>query len=139
MAIENNGVNINTVSVRPSAVITNPAEQMKLDKSASEENVSVKGPKIENKPSIHQNEEMLEQKLQEAKDTLQTHFDVNNKKLNFSVHNDSDRMVVRVIDPESGETLKELPSEAVLKMVANIEKFQDDISKRSGLLFDEIV
>ncbi len=81
----------------------------------------------------------LEQKLLEAQDTLQAHFDVNNKKLNFSVHGDTGRMVVKVIDPESGEILKELPSEAVLKMAANIEKFQDNISASSGLLFDEMV
>ncbi|KXO14105.1 hypothetical protein AKG98_171 [Moritella sp. JT01] len=85
------------------------------------------------------NDVNLEQKLLEAKDTLQAHFDVNNKKLNFSVHGDTGRMVVKVVDPESGEILKELPSEAVLKMVANIEQFQDNISASSGLLFDEMV
>ncbi|MFT5807030.1 MAG: flagellar protein FlaG [Moritella dasanensis] len=81
----------------------------------------------------------LEQNLLEAKDTLQSHFDVNNKKLNFSVHGDTGRLVVKVVDPESGEILKELPSEAVLKMATNIEKFQDNISASSGLLFDEMV
>jgi len=108
------------------AVLISPIEQvLPIENSLSE-------PKIANDIN-------LEQKLLEAKDTLQAHFDVNSKKLNFSVHGDTGRMVVKIVDPESGETLKELPSEAVLKMVANIEQFQDNISASSGLLFDEMV
>ncbi|QUM79650.1 flagellar protein FlaG [Moritella sp. 5] len=108
------------------AVLISPIEQvLPIENSLSE-------PKIANDIN-------LEQKLLEAKDTLQANFDVNNKKLNFSVHGDTGRMVVKIVDPESGETLKELPSEAVLKMVANIEQFQDNISASSGLLFDEMV
>ena len=95
--------------------------------------------KIENIRSVYEKKEELEQNLHEAMQVLQTYFDVNNTKLNFSMHETSDRMVVKIIDPSSGEILKELPSEAVLKMAANIEKFQDNISKSSGLLFDEMV
>jgi len=113
-------------------VITHPTVSiLPVDKSLPEE-----------KPSSEQKLEIdidLEQELLEAKDTLQANFDVNNKKLNFSVHGDTGRMVVKVVDPESGEILKELPSEAVLKMATNIEKFQDNISASSGLLFDEMV
>jgi len=113
-------------------VITNPAVLISpTEKPLPEENL-LSEPKLVNDVD-------LEQKLLEAKDTLQDHFDVNNKKLNFSVHDDTGRMVVKVVDPDSGEILKELPSEAVLKMAANIEKFQDNISASSGLLFDEMV
>lgn len=111
----------------------------KITLNESELVASKKGPKKEINAAIYQNVEKLEQKLLEAKEALQTHFDVNNTKLNFSIHSESDRMVIRVIDPESGETLKELPTEAVLKMVANIEKFQENLSNQTGFLFDEIV
>jgi len=113
-------------------VITNPAVLI----SPIENTLPAENPLSE--PEVA-NDINLEQKLLEAKDTLQAHFDVNNKKLNFSVHGDTGRLVVKVVDPESGEILKELPSEAVLKMAINIEKFQDNISARSGLLFDEMV
>lgn len=135
MAIDN----LHAASIKPSAIITNPGTEMTQEKSISEATVPVKRPKIDNTSAVSQNDAKLEQKLLEATDALQTHFDVNNKKLNFSVHSESDRMIVKVIDPESGETLQELPSEAVLKMVANIEKFTDNISSSSGMLFDEIV
>ncbi len=91
------------------------------------------------KPPISGGEEELARKLLDAKEALQTHFDVNNKKLDFSIHDESGRMVVKVVDPESGDVLKELPSEAVLKMAANIEKFQENVSSSAGFLFDEIV
>ena len=113
-------------------VITNPAVLIS----------PVERPLLEEKPLSEPklaNDINLEQKLLEAKDTLQANFDANNKKLNFSVHGDTGRMIVKVVDPDSGEILKELPSEAVLKMAANIEKFQDNISASSGLLFDEMV
>lgn len=113
-------------------VITNPAVLISPSESPSPEKTHL--PVAESTDDID-----LEQKLLEARDTLQAHFDVNNKKLNFSVHDDTGRMLVKIVDPDSGEILKELPSEAVLKMAANIEKFQDNISAKSGLLFDEMV
>lgn len=137
MSIDNN-VDIKNIGFYPDpvmtkeSVITNPAVLiLPVDKPLPEE-------KLSSEQKLANNID-LEQKLLEAKDTLQEHFNVNNKKLNFSVHSDTGRMVVKIVDPESGEILKELPSEAVLKMAINIEKFQDNISASSGLLFDEMV
>jgi len=128
-----------SVAVSKPSTTTSPVLPTQVIEPISEQNARMDATKTEKSPSVYQNDKELEQKLHEVTETLQTHFDVNNKKLNFSVHDDSGRMVVKVIDPESGETLKELPSEAVLKMVANIEKFQDDMSSSTGLLLDEIV
>ncbi|QFI36573.1 flagellar protein FlaG [Moritella marina ATCC 15381] len=113
-------------------VITNPAVLISPSENPLPEKTPLSIPKLANDID-------LEQKLLEAKDTLQAHFDANNKKLNFSVHDDTGRMLVKIVDPDSGEILKELPSEEVLKMAANIEKFQDNVSARPGLLFDEMV
>jgi len=117
--------------VTKEAVITNPAVLISPLENVPTVEKPLSEPKVENDIN-------LEQKLLEAKDTLQAHFDVNNKKLNFSVNGDTGRLIVKVVDPESGEIIKELPSEAVLKMAINIEKFQDNISASSGLLFDEM-
>lgn len=118
--------------VTKESVITNPAVLISPSESPFPEKTHLSVPKLADDID-------LEQKLLEAKDTLQAHFDVNNKKLNFSIHDDTGRMLVKIVDPDSGEILKELPSEAVLKMAANIEKFQDNVSASSGLLFDEMV
>lgn len=128
-----------SVAVSKPSTTTSPVLPTPVIEPTSEQNLRKDAAETEKSSPVYQNNDELERKLHEVTETLQTHFDVNNKKLNFSVHDDSGRMVVKVIDPESGETLKELPSEAVLKMVANIEKFQDDMSNSTGLLLDEIV
>jgi len=137
MSIDNNMDNKSTrfypdPVVTKEAVITNPAVLISPVDKPLPENDPLSEPELASNIDLEQN-------LHQAKDTLQTHFDVNNKKLNFSVHDDTGRLVVKVVDPVSGEILKELPSEAVLKMATNIEKFQDNISASSGLLFDEMV
>ena len=105
----------------------------------SELKLLIKTTEIDKKPSNSRKDEELDQNLHEATEILQTHFDVNNKKLDFSVHGDSGRMIVKIIDPDSGEILKELPSEAVLKMADDIKQFQAYIFSSSGLLLDEMV
>ncbi|NQZ49762.1 MAG: flagellar protein FlaG [Moritella sp.] len=112
------------------SAIIEPESELKLPNKTIE---------IDKKPATIRNNEELEQKLHEATEILQTHFDVNNKKLDFSVHDDSGRMIVKIIDPDSGEILKELPSEAVLKMADDIKQFQEDIFSNIGLLLDEMV
>ena len=112
------------------SAIIEPESELKLPNKTTE---------IDKKPATIRNNEVLDQKLHEATGILQTHFDVNNKKLDFSVHDDSGRMIVKIIDPDSGEILKELPSEAVLKMADDIKQFQEDIFSSSGLLLDEMV
>ncbi|EDM65237.1 flagellin FlaG [Moritella sp. PE36] len=121
---------VDTTNVPSLSAIIEPESELKSP---------IKTTETDKKPESFRNNEELEQKLHEATEMLQTHFDVNNKKLDFSVHGDSGRMIVKIIDPDSGEILKELPSEAVLKMADDIKQFQADIFSSSGLLLDEMV
>ena len=121
---------VDTTNVPSLSAIIEPESELKS---------LIKTTETDKKPEDFRNNEELEQKLHEATEMLQTHFDVNNKKLDFSVHGDSGRMIVKIIDPDSGEILKELPSEAVLKMADDIKQFQADIFSSSGLLLDEMV
>ena len=121
---------VDTTNVPSLSAIIEPESELKSP---------IKTTETDKKPESFRNNEELDQKLHEATEMLQTHFDVNNKKLDFSVHGDSGRMIVKIIDPDSGEILKELPSEAVLKMADDIKQFQADIFSSSGLLLDEMV
>ena len=121
---------VDTTNVPSLSAIIEPESELKS---------LIKTTETDKKPEDFRNNEELEQNLHEATEMLQTHFDVNNKKLDFSVHGDSGRMIVKIIDPDSGEILKELPSEAVLKMADDIKQFQADIFSSSGLLLDEMV
>ena len=121
---------VDTTNVPSLSAIIEPESELKLPNKTTE---------TDKKPATLRKDKELEQKLHEATEILQTHFDVNNKKLDFSVHDDSGRMIVKIIDPDSGEILKELPSEAVLKMADDIKQFQEDIFSSTGLLLDEMV
>ncbi|MDH4134607.1 MAG: flagellar protein FlaG [Gammaproteobacteria bacterium] len=50
--------------------------------------------------------------------------------LQFQVDKDTNHVVVRVVDSESGEVIRQMPSEEVLAVAHNLEKAQ-------GLLFNE--
>lgn len=42
--------------------------------------------------------------------------------LKFSVHKDTGRVIVRLVDDESGEVLREIPSEKFLNMVVHLQQ-----------------
>ncbi len=52
------------------------------------------------------------------------------KKLRFEVNHDLDRVIVKVIDPETDKVIKELPPEELQRLQARIQEM-------IGLLFDE--
>lgn len=53
-------------------------------------------------------------------------------KLKFSIHDDTNEIVVKIINRETGETIKQIPPEELLKIHANMKK-------PTGLLFHQSV
>jgi len=53
-----------------------------------------------------------------------------NRSIKFSIHEESHRLWVRVIDTEENKVIREIPPEKILEMVARIQEFL-------GLLLDE--
>lgn len=52
--------------------------------------------------------------------------------LKFNVNSDSGKVVVKVINPNSGEVIREIPTE-------EIQKLQAHLKMQQGLLFDETI
>jgi flagellar protein FlaG len=52
-----------------------------------------------------------------------------NTQLNFSVHEKTDRIMVRITDQNTGDVIREIPSEAFLDMAAKLQEMV-------GLMFD---
>lgn len=71
-------------------------------------------------------ERAVNQAIEILKDTALA-FD---RKLDFVVHEETNRMMVRVIDSESGEIIREIPPEQLLNIVAKMHELL-------GLLFDK--
>jgi len=61
--------------------------------------------------------------------------------LAFNVDEDSGRTVIRVIDSESGELIRQIPSESLLAIATHLRDFQEDTVSRGeigqGLLFSD--
>ena len=69
--------------------------------------------------------EMVRNDLDQALQSLN-----NTTNLNFSVDETSNRFVVRVTEPNSGNIIFEVPSEAILRVAKNIEVMR-------GIIFDK--
>ena len=69
--------------------------------------------------------EMVRNDLDQALQSLN-----NTTNLNFSVDETSNRFVVRVTEPSSGNIIFEVPSEAILRVAKNIEVMK-------GIIFDK--
>jgi len=72
--------------------------------------------------------EQLEQMAQQ----LQDFMGEMNRSLQFKVDEDSGRDVIKVLDKETGEVIKQYPSEEVLSLVSKL-------SETAGLLIDQTV
>ena len=53
-------------------------------------------------------------------------------RLKFSVHDATGRIIVKVINEDTGETIREVPSETILDMAANLDEF-------TGILSNDMV
>jgi flagellar protein FlaG len=74
----------------------------------------------------------MKARLEEAIKTLNASVDLNPNELHFSVDSTSNRIMVIVKDEMTGETVRQIPGEAVLRVAHNIESMK-------GLLFDKVL
>lgn len=74
----------------------------------------------------------LKAKLEDAIKTLHDSLDLNPNQLHFSVDLVSNKVMVIVKDEMTGETVRQIPGEAVLRVAHNIESMK-------GILFDKVL
>ena len=79
---------------------------------------------------VRKNEQSL-QISQEALDDLKNDFEmIHNVGLHFSLHQETNRTIVRVINEETQELIREIPSEEVLDIIVKMDEMM-------GILFDK--
>jgi flagellar protein FlaG len=74
--------------------------------------------------------ESVRNRLEEIAATLNAEMQFKERKLSFSVDKISNRILFSVTDKESGEVIRQVPPEAVLKVSHNLEALK-------GVLFDD--
>jgi len=80
--------------------------------------------------------EYLADNLAKTKQTVQELQELSNMvlghKLEFSVNSELDKVIVKVIDPETNKVIRQIPSE-------DLQKIQIQMKHAIGLLFDEMI
>ena len=77
--------------------------------------------------------------IEDAATKLSEFMQTNNRQLNFSVDEGSNKQVVKVTDAESGKVIRQIPSEEVLKLSERLQDLQTEVGTAVGLLFNKQV
>lgn len=65
----------------------------------------------------------FDNKIKEAVDLANKEIKIFNTNLDFSIDKELNKIVVKVIDKETEEVVRQIPSEDILKMAKNFEKY----------------
>ena len=76
------------------------------------------------------NLEMIRNRLKEISESLNSEMKMRSRDLQFSVDEVTNRFLVTVLDQDSGKVIKQIPSDAILKVAHNLEALK-------GILFDD--
>ena len=134
-----NSINVNTLPVARSVSTDTVSEGKKPTKGVNVE-VAKKTQSVEqvNSRMLHQRARSSEQirglqeRLEEAIRTLNDKMATSPKDLRFSVDEISKRLLVVVTNEDTGEVIRQVPAEAVLRIAHNIEALK-------GVLFDKVL
>lgn len=85
--------------------------------------------------SVDATTEQIETAVRQLSEFVQT----NSRKLNFSVDEGSNKQVVKVTDAQSGDIIRQIPSEEVLRLSERLQDLQADVGASVGLLFNKQV
>ncbi|MTI46790.1 flagellar protein FlaG [Sporosalibacterium faouarense] len=73
-----------------------------------------------------------EEKIIKAIESANKKFEVYDRKLKFSVHEKTNSIIVKIVDSNTDEVIREIPPEKILDMVANLLEM-------AGIIVDEKV
>lgn len=101
----------------------------------SETSISVASPRITTQEKAHKNEKtkadpVTEKMLIDALGKMNRLLEGTNRRFEYSVHDKINGIMVKVIDENTGEVIREIPPKKILDMVANMLEM-------AGLLVDE--
>lgn len=84
-------------------------------------------------PPDQPSREMSSEELQQVVTQLNQHVQQIQRDLQFSVDDSSGRTVIRVVNSETEEVVRQIPSEEVLRISRNLQEQLDEVT---GLIFE---
>lgn len=77
--------------------------------------------------------------LEKAVAKVESFLTVQNRDLTFSIDENTNRSVVTVKDGQSGEVIRQIPSEELLKLAERIQELQQDVGNSVGVFINNQV
>lgn len=111
----------------PAQTVDNTAEKTASDNVVSMDQAKRAEQKAAEEKQAREDQHVTEEMLKELEQDIET---MHNVGLRFSKHNDTGRTVIKVMDKENDELIREIPSEDVLNLAAKIDEM-------IGILFDK--
>lgn len=118
MQIESINTKVETVLKSPNESIS---EIIKKEEEKLEKNIEQK--ELQDAKTIPRDRIVERHQIVDALEKMSRTIELFNKRLKFSIDEESKRIVVKVIDTETNKIVREIPPEEVLKFVANLHKF----------------
>ncbi|MCH2191827.1 MAG: flagellar protein FlaG [Gammaproteobacteria bacterium] len=87
----------------------------------------------------NQGEERNTAKLEEAVTKVESFLTIQNRDLIFSIDENTNRSVVTVKDGQSGDVIRQIPSEELLKLAERIQELQQDVGNSVGVFINNQV
>ena len=103
-----------------------PADKLRSDVQVSDANALMADKRL----VASNNLEMIRDRLKEISESLNSEMKMRSRDLQFSVDEVTNRFLVTVLDKDSGKVVKQIPSDAILKVAHNLEALK-------GILFDD--
>ena len=115
-------------------------QEVNFEKSQASRSIQNESEKIEqNRAAKKEIEKEQEQEaIEEVASKLQDFVNLIDKKLQFSVDEDSGRQVVRVTDKLSGDVIRQIPSEEVLRLARNLSDLAETANRSGKLIVTEV-
>ena len=83
--------------------------------------------------------EISDAELRRAVEVVNQAVALEQRSLSFSIDDASGRSVIKVVDFETEELIKQIPTEELLKVAQDIKRLQEEMGQSIGLLIDNKV
>ena len=122
----------------------NVVPEMTRSNQSKENTLAVTAPQAKDLPvpaeteepeSVDANAEHIEAAVAQLSEFVQT----NSRKLNFSIDEGSNKQVVKVTDAQTGDVIRQIPSEEVLQLSERLQDLQTEVGTAVGLFFNKQV
>lgn len=84
-------------------------------------------------------ETVVQEEVSSAVNDIQEFIQNSQRSLNFSFNEDARRSVVSVTDVDTGDVIRQIPSEEVLQLAERIRELQSDVGSAVGVFFNREV